>query len=155
MKVQYSYTKAPPNPTCTHTNTASHSNIYIHLSPFFYLLSSTPISSLWQAPKTPQAPTISSQTPETHSKLKKKKKLVYIFKNEWIRECLILFNSNCHILHCLFIHKSLLIHLPRKYSHGISAFFFPKCSQKQSHPVESQQLTQNRISTISLDFSLF
>lgn len=82
VKVQKSYTKAPANPKRTHANTASRSNIYIHLSPFFYLLSSTPISSLWQAPKTPQAPTISSQTPETHSKWKKKK-LVYIFKNEW------------------------------------------------------------------------
>lgn len=77
MKVQKSYTKAPANLKCIHANTASRSNIYIHLSPFFYLLSSTPISSLWQAPKTPQAPTISSQTPETHSKWKKKKISVY------------------------------------------------------------------------------
>lgn len=44
-EVQQSYTKAPPHPTCTQTNIASHSNIYIHLSPF-YLFSPTPISSL-------------------------------------------------------------------------------------------------------------
>lgn len=109
-----------------------HSNIsfpFKHMHSLEFFLLSTLLYSnflLGPAPKTPQAPTISNVRFLKLIPDKIISRNVFFKRNE--EE--IRFNSNCHIPHCLFIHKSLPVHLPRKHSHDTTAFLFPNWAQK-------------------------
>lgn len=106
--------------TCIQANIAPYSNIYIHLSPFFFLLSSTPIPSCDRLRKFLKHPLLTMLDPWNLFQIKPSVH-TYFWKEK--REGLIQFNSTCHIPHCLFIHKTIPIHL-LKHSQTTSASFF-------------------------------